>query len=75
MMEQWIDEAACFSVASEIETKIIDITGRTTYCSQNHECNQCLCSKIPDSACNESHLFGAKQAMRFGGGVISSSVQ
>lgn len=70
VMKSWQDKVSCFSIATTLETKIIDTTGKTIYSSHAGGCSQCLCQNISESHCSKSHLFGAKQAMQFGGSYI-----
>lgn len=70
-----IDTAMCFAVATQISVTLIDTKGRTLYYSEQTKSECEFCTKLKkylhfDVDCSAVNLYGAYQAERFGGKYI-----
>ena len=69
-VEQIREIARVYAGATQLETKIIDGSGRCTYCAHNDDPVDEVCRCVPRQSCIDTHLFGARQALAYGGSYV-----
>lgn len=67
LLDKCSELSEIFSLATGLETKVIDFSGQTMCCHFPDDIDESLCEHMPKESCVESHLFGAHQALKFGG--------